>query len=235
MLKNSKVIGFDADDTLWINEPYFQETESEFCNLMHSFADPSAVSEILYRTELQNLALYGYGVKGFVLSMIETSLRISENKMPQEITEKIIVLGKELLNLPIQLLEGTETVLQQLSPHYKLIVATKGDLLDQERKLKKSGLGKYFHHVEIMSDKTGKEYLSLLKHLDIKPEEFVMIGNSIKSDILPALKIGSYAIHIPFHTIWEHEKVDEEITHPHFIELESISQLTSLFNYEKID
>ncbi|MEO6357114.1 MAG: HAD family hydrolase, partial [Ferruginibacter sp.] len=146
-----KVIAFDADDTLWINEPYFQETERKFCALLEDYLPHHSISQELFKTEMQNLSLYGYGVKGFMLSMVETAIRITDKALPGHIVEKAIGYGKELLDKPIEMLDGVEAVLQSLAKKYKLVVATKGDLLDQERKLKKSGIEHYFHHTEIMS------------------------------------------------------------------------------------
>ena len=231
MFSNIKVIGFDADDTLWVNEPFYRETEAEFCKLLSDFHTEKFINQQLLKTELKNLELYGYGAKGFVLSLLETALNITENKISQKTIGKIIELGKQLLNKPLELLDGVIEVLQYLSAKdYKLIVATKGDLLDQERKLKNSNLEQYFHHIEVMSDKKNQNYLSLLNHLDIKPNEFIMIGNSLRSDILPVIKIGAHAIHIPFHTTWVHEKVDKkELEHQSFTHLETISNLTDLF------
>src|SRR5687768_2605625 len=210
---NIKVIAFDADDTLWVNEPYFYETEEKFSALLEDYLPKHSVSQELFKTEMQNLPLYGYGIKAFMLSMVETALRISNKTMSVEIIEQAIQFGKELLEKPIELLEGVEEVLKSLKGKYRLVVATKGDLLDQERKLKKSGIEHYFHHIEIMSDKQEADYKKLIKHLDIKPEEFLMIGNSIKSDILPVLAIGGHGFHIPYHTTWAHERVDHNVEH----------------------
>ncbi len=231
MFSNIKVIGFDADDTLWVNEPFYRKTEAEFCKLLSDFHNEEFINQQLLKTELKNLKLYGYGAKGFVLSLLETALKITKNRISQKTIGQIIELGKQLLNKPLELLDGVIEMLQYLNTkNYKLIVATKGDLLDQERKLKNSNLEQYFHHIEVMSDKKNKNYLSLLNHLDIKPNEFVMIGNSLRSDILPALEIGAHAIHIPFHTTWVHEEVDEkELEHQSFTHLETISNLTDLF------
>ena len=220
-----KVIAFDADDTLWVNEPYFQETEKKFCDLLEDYLPHHSVSQELFKTEIANLSLYGYGVKGFILSMIEAALHISNNTLNIVIIEKIIQYGKELLERPIEMLEGVEDVLKSLSGKYKLVVATKGDLLDQERKLKKSGIEHYFHHTEIMSDKQEKDYLKLIKHLDIPPAAFLMIGNSIKSDVLPVLEMGGHGVHVPYHTTWAHEQVSHHIDHPNFKQLQQISEI----------
>ena len=222
---NLKVIAFDADDTLFVNEPYFQETEQKFCELMSDYLSHQGLSQELFRVEIQNLELYGYGIKGYILSMIEAAMKISNNTISIEIIEKIIQYGRELLQKPIELLDGVEETLAQLNGKYKLVVATKGDLLDQRRKLHNSGLGHYFHHIEVMSDKKEKDYHDLLKRLEIKPDEFFMIGNSLKSDVLPVLEIGGYAVHIPFHTTWEHEKISHKVEHPNFRTLEKITEV----------
>lgn len=225
MINHISVIAFDADDTLWVNEPYFQETEARFCSLLEDYLPHHTVSQELFKTEMANLSLYGYGIKSFMLCMIETILRVSENTAPPEAIQKVIQYGQEMLNKPIELLDGIEGVLKELSGKYRLVVATKGDLLDQERKLKKSGLEHYFHHIEIMSDKKESDYTKLLKHLDCRPEEFLMIGNSLKSDVMPVLAIGGHAVHIPFHTTWVHEHVDTTIEDPRFYQFTTVSEL----------
>jgi len=218
-------IAFDADDTLWINEPYFQEAEREFCALLENYLPQHSVAQELFKTEMQNLHLYGYGVKGFMLCMIETICRISNNTASLELINKTIEIGHTLLQKPIELLDGVTETLENLKGKYRLVVATKGDLLDQERKLKKSGLQEYFHHIEIMSDKKEGDYQKLLKHLDCQPEHFLMLGNSIKSDILPVLEIGGSAAHIPYHITWSHEQHDLTLEHPNFMELERINDI----------
>ena len=224
-MKNLKVIAFDADDTLFINETYFAETEQKFCGLMEDYLSHQSISKELFKMEIDNLKLYGYGIKGYILSMIEAAMRISNNTLPIAIIEKILQYGKELLEKPIVLLEGVEETLEALHGKYKLVVATKGDLLDQRRKLHNSGLGHYFHHIEVMSDKQEVDYSDLLRRLEIAPAEFFMIGNSLKSDILPVLAIGGHAIHIPFHTTWAHEKIDHEIVHENFMTYKKISEV----------
>ena len=219
---NLKVIAFDADDTLFINETYFDETEKKFCGLMEDYLSHQGISQELFKVEIANLKLYGYGIKGYILSMIEAAMTISNNTIPVEIIEKIIEFGKDLLEKPIVLLDGVEETLEALQGKYKLVVATKGDLLDQRRKLHNSGLGHYFHHIEVMSDKQEVDYLDLIKRLDVKPEEFFMIGNSLKSDVLPVLEIGGFAAHIPFHTTWAHEKIEHKVEHKNFNSFEKI-------------
>jgi putative hydrolase of the HAD superfamily len=222
---NLKVIAFDADDTLFINEPYFQETEQKYCALMSDYLSQQGLSQELFRVEIQNLDLYGYGIKGYILSMIEAAMNISNNTISIEIIGEIIDYGKELLQKPIELLDGVEETLKALHGKYKLIVATKGDLKDQQRKLHDSGLGPYFHHIEVMADKQELNYEKLLKRLEINADEFFMIGNSLKSDVLPVLAIGGHAVHIPFHTTWEHEKVNHKVEHPNFKTLEKITDV----------
>lgn len=224
-MKNIKVIAFDADDTLFINETYFDETEQKFCGLMQDYLSKQGISQELFKVEIDNLKLYGYGIKGYILSMIEAAMTISNNTIPIEIVEKIIQYGKELLQKPIVLLDGVEETLDTLYGKYKLVIATKGDLLDQRRKLHNSGLGHYFHHIEVMSDKQEKDYTDLIKRLEIEPSEFFMIGNSLKSDVLPVLAIGGHAVHIPFHTTWAHEKIDHKVVHENFSTHENIVEV----------
>lgn len=202
-----KVIGFDADDTLWVNETYFRDAERAFSKLMAPYETANKIDQELFKRQIENLPLYGYGIKGFILSMVEIGLELSNNSISNKAIEAILDIGKDMLSKPVDLLEGVEEVLLTLSQDYRLIVVTKGDLLDQERKLEKSGLSHYFHHIEVVSDKQDADYSKLLNHLDIKPSEFLMIGNSLKSDILPLINIKARAIHVPFHTTWIHEQV----------------------------
>lgn len=230
MFQNIKVIAFDADDTLWVNETYFRDAEKEFAILLSKYETQNKIDQELFKTEIKNLAIYGYGIKGFVLSMIECALDLSNQKVPPSTLNRILTIGKEMLEKPIELLDGVEEVLNELQGKYKLIVATKGDLLDQERKLEKSNLLQYFHHIEVMSDKKEKDYLKLITHLDIHPSELLMIGNSLKSDILPLIEIGASAIHVPFHTIWVHEEVTDAATkNVEYPTLTNIKEVLSLF------
>ena len=228
MYRNIKVIAFDADDTLWVNEPFFRDAENEFCKLLKNYISKEDCKQLLFEVEIKNLPLYGYGIKPFTLSLIEAAIALSKNRIPLETVSKIIELGKEMLSKPIKLIDGIEETLIKLSSKYRLVVATKGDLLDQERKLKKSGLENYFHHIEVMSDKQPDNYQKLLQHLDITSNQFLMIGNSLKSDVLPVLEIGAYAIHIPFHITWEHEMVTKKVSHHQFNKIASASELLEL-------
>lgn len=222
-----RVIGFDADDTLWENETYFRRAEERFYAIMAEFGSEERLSQELYRVEVRNMPLYGFGIKAFMLSMVETTIKVSRGTAALETIEQIVQIGKSMLEAPVEMLPGVEEVLQRLSQRYRLVVATKGDLLDQERKLRKSGLAHYFHHVEIMSDKTVAEYGALLKHLDIAPHEFLMVGNSLKSDVLPVLEMGGYAVHVPFHTTWQHEMVDAPAASPRFAVVDNLIEIIS--------
>jgi len=228
---NIKVIAFDADDTLWVNEPYFQATEEKFCSLLENFSPQHTISKELFKVEVDNLPLYGYGIKGYILSMIEAALNISEKNISVEVVETILQYGKEMLNQPIELLNDVEHVLSSLKDDYRLVVATKGDLLDQERKLKKSGLAHYFHHIEIMSDKKEDDYIKLIKHLDINADEFMMIGNSLKSDVMPVINIGGHAVHVPYHTTWAHEHVETVLAHENFKQVDKISEVLEFVKF----
>ncbi|MFC7774749.1 HAD family hydrolase [Flavobacterium sp. GCM10027622] len=225
---NIKVIAFDADDTLWHNEPYFDEAQAKFCDLFQDFASRQELLQLILTHQVKNLPLYGFGIKAFTLSMIETGLSLTNHQLSGKAVEKILQIGKELLEKPVELLPNVETVLKELHGKYKLIVATKGDLKDQHRKLHDSHLGHYFHHIEVMSDKTDLDYQKMLSRLDIKESEFLMIGNSLKSDVLPVLNIGGHAIHIPYHTTWEYEKIDFEIDHANFQAVEQIMNILPL-------
>ncbi|GAB4164798.1 MAG: HAD family hydrolase [Winogradskyella sp.] len=229
---NIKVIGFDADDTLWVNETYFREAEEAVGRLLSHYETPNKVDQELFRMEIKNLPIYGYGVKGFILSMIELAIELSAGNVSNEIIGKILDIGKDMINKPIELLDDVEDVLKTLSRDYRLILATKGDLLDQERKLEKSGLLQYFHHIEVLSEKQEANYQKLLNHLDIKPSEFLMVGNSLKSDILPLINIGAEAIHVPFHTTWEHEKVSKERTNG--LKYNTIERLNDILSFIKV-
>lgn len=223
-----KVIGFDADDTLWVNETYFRETEEQFATLLEGYETKNKIDQELFKTEIKNLPLYGYGVKGFMLSMIESALDLSNHKVPQDTIADILNLGRKMIEKPVELLDGVIEVLEKLGDSYRLIVLTKGDLLDQERKVGQSGLSKYFQHVEVLSDKKEENYINLLNHLKIDVKEFLMIGNSLKSDVLPLVKIGAKAVHVPFHTTWQHEEVSVIEEDCDYLK---ISKLTDILQY----
>jgi putative hydrolase of the HAD superfamily len=223
-----KIIAFDADDTLWHNEPYFDEAQERFCALFQDLASSQQILGMILNNQVTNLPLYGFGIKAFTLSMIETALQLTQNNITGTGIEKVIGIGKDLLQKPVELLPNVEEVLQELQGKYKLVVATKGDLKDQHRKLHDSKLGSYFHHIEVLSDKTELDYTKMLTRLECNPEHFVMIGNSLKSDVLPILNIGGIGIHIPYHTTWEYEKIDFEIEHENFTALTNIKEVLEI-------
>lgn len=223
-----KIIAFDADDTLWHNEPYFDEAQERFCALFQDYASSQEILRLILNHQIKNLPLYGFGIKAFTLSMIESALELTNHKITGQNIEKVIQIGKDLLQKPVELLPNVTEVLEQLKGSYKLIVATKGDLKDQHRKLHDSGIGAYFHHIEVMSDKTELDYTKMLSRLDCKPEGFLMIGNSLKSDILPVLNMGGHAIHILYHTTWAYEKIDFEIEHENFKSFTNIMEVLPL-------
>ena len=208
MFMEIKVIGFDADDTLWENEKYYREAEQKFGEMMATYMKPEETISLLYDMEMSTLDIYGYGIKSFILSMIETASQIMGDKINNEVNNAILDIGKNMLHKPVELLDDVEHILKSLKDKYRIILVTKGDLLDQQRKLDKSGIEHYFHHVEIMSNKHESDYKKLIQHLDIAPNQFLMIGNSLRSDILPVTKVGAQAIYVPSDITWQHESVD---------------------------
>ena len=228
MLEGIKVIGFDADDTLWVNEPYYREAEDEFIRLIASYGVNGNIAGSLFDTEISNLRLYGYGIKAFMLSLVECAIQLTDGGVTSADIGRIIGIGKSMLERPIELLDDVKLVLKELSPRYKLIVATKGDLLDQERKMRRSGIADYFHHIEVMSDKMELQYVQLMKHLEIPPSQFLMIGNSLKSDIMPPLDLGAWGVHVPYHTTWAHEEVDKEPESPRYFQVEYLRDILQL-------
>jgi len=224
-----KVIGFDADDTLWINESYFRETEQAFARLFSDVISEKECMDKLYNKEVENLGTFGYGIKNFIISMIETAISITNEQVDNQTIAHIIGLGRQMAQHPVVLLDKVADVLEHLFPKYRLILVTKGDLMEQERKLALSGLEPYFHHIEIMSEKHEENYRKLINHLDIKPNEFLMIGNSIKSDIIPPLNLGCYAIHVPYETTWLHEIVhDPDLDQNRFAEVKSLHEILKI-------
>ena len=209
MKNNIKFVAFDADDTLWVNENYFREAEHAFCHLMMDWLPHEKTADELFKTEMQNLELFGYGAKVFALSLIETAVRISDGKITGRQVQQIIDIVKRLLARPVELLPDVPEVLRTLKEKYTLVLATKGDLLDQQRKIAKSGLAGYFAHTEIMSDKRPQDYVRLLQRLGAGAQEFVMVGNSLKSDVLAPLEAGAYAVYVPYPIIWKHECTPE--------------------------
>ncbi len=209
MAARELVIGFDADDTLWHNEIIFEKVHERFRALLAHYHDAATVDRTLLATERKNLALYGYGVKGFTLSCIETAIHLTGGKIRTEEVQHIIDLGRDMLDHPVELLAGVAETLGTLSEQHRLLVITKGDLLDQQRKLSKSGLAAHFRHVEIVSEKDEATYGEILRRHGIAPENFLMVGNSLKSDILPVLALGGAGAHVAYHLTWAAEHVEE--------------------------
>ncbi|GAB3476006.1 HAD family hydrolase [Marinomonas epiphytica] len=220
-------IAFDADDTLWRNEDIFVSAQDEFVRLLLGYHDDQFIRQHLAKVQIKNLNDFGYGIKGFTLSMIETAIELTEGRITGKEIHQVIELARRMLASPIEVLPGVEKVLAQLHGKYRLMVITKGDLLDQESKVAKSGLAKYFDLVEVVSEKNPVTYQSLLNKHKIELEEFLMIGNSMKSDVLPIYDLGGQAIHIPYHLTWDHEVVDDAFLtdYPKITRLESIEQL----------
>lgn len=223
------LIAFDADDTLWHNETIFRLTQDRFRQMFSAHHSEDWLDKQLLAVEVENLQYFGYGIKGFTLSLIETAIMLTEGNVTGAEIQQIIDLAKEMTQAPVEPLPSVEQVLQQLSPHYELMVLTKGDLLDQESKLARSGLANYFTHVEVVSHKTSEVYGNLLERYHIPPERFLMIGNSLKSDVLPVIECGAYAIHVPYTTTWAHEMVPASVAEDaDYIELDNIAQLPQL-------
>ncbi len=203
-------IAFDADDTLWHNERIFLSAKQQYTSLLARYHEPSWVEERLDATEMRNIKHFGYGIKGFTLSMVETAVELTEGRVKGSEIGEIIGLAREMLAAPIELLDGVRHTVESLKDEYRLMVITKGDLFDQETKLARSGLGDCFEHVEIVSKKAPEVYDQLLSRHEIEKRQFLMVGNSLKSDILPVLEIGSNAAHVPYETEWFHERVSPE-------------------------
>jgi putative hydrolase of the HAD superfamily len=222
-------IGFDADDTLWHNENIFEKVHEQFYELLSRHHDAATVKHALDATERRNIGLYGYGIKGFMLSSIETAIDLTDGKFsPQEVRE-LIALGRQMLDHPVELLDGAVEVLEALAPGHRLILITKGDLRDQERKLAKSGLADRFQAVEIISEKDARAYERILLRHRIKPANFLMVGNSVKSDILPVLALGGSAVHVPYRITWglEHAELPPD-NHGRFFQAKSLRDLPAI-------
>lgn len=226
-----KTIAFDADDTLWVNEPLFRINEEKFDNLLKNYISYDKITSKLYETEVKNLKHFGYGIKGFIISMMETAIELTNGEIKGCDLKKIIDWGKEQINHPVNVLDDVTDVLESLNTKYKLMIITKGDLFDQESKIARSGLADFFDIIEIVSEKDEKTYSSLLKKHNINPDELLMIGNSLKSDILPLVNIGAKAIHIPFHTTWVHEEVNpKSLDNPKHLTLKKIKSVLDILD-----
>ena len=228
MTRPLTTIGLDADDTLWQNEQYYRLTEENFRKLLSDYAEGDDVSGRLLEAEKRNLAHYGFGIKGFTLSMIETALEVTEGRVPGHVIGEILYIGRDLLNHPVETLPGVGDVLDALAGHHRLVLITKGDLFDQERKLAQSGLGDFFDAVEIVSDKNASTYRRLFSKHAETPEQAMMVGNSLKSDVVPALAVGAWGVFVPHALTWILEHVDKPDDAPRFRELAEISDLVPL-------
>ncbi len=221
-------ICFDADDTLWHNERFYRLTEARFAELLADHAEADHLSERLLDAERRNIERYGYGIKGFTLSMIETALQVTENRVPGEAIAELISAGKEMLRHPIELLPGVAETVAALSASHRLLLITKGDLIDQERKLAQSGLGDFFDGVEIVSEKSEAVYRDIFSGRDIAPEAAMMVGNSLKSDVNPVIAAGGWGVHVPFGETWALEAAEAPANHPRFREIRSLGEVPGL-------
>ena len=225
------VVGLDGDDTLWHNETRFNVTQGELRDLLRRHVPDADVDAHLAETEMTNPGIYGYGVKAFTLSMIETAIQVTRGKIPATDLEVILGWGKRMLMEPTELLDGVEGTLKLLGKRYDLLLITKGDLFDQESKLARSGLAGLFLGVEIVSEKDVESYRRILGRRGIKPEEFLMVGNSLRSDIVPVLELGARAVHVPYQVTWHHEHVpDESLPRDGWYRIDSITELGRLLD-----
>lgn len=218
-------VGLDADDTLWHNETIFRLTHKRFVDLLSPHADAGVLEARLNAVEAKNLRLYGYGVKGFTLSMIETAMDLTDGEVPTRVIREILAAGREMLSEPVEPLPGVETALDQLSRTHRLVLITKGDLLHQEQKLAASGLGDLFAAVEIVSEKDRSTYDRVFARHGTGPQAAVMAGNSVRSDVIPALEAGAWAALIPYPLVWAHEAASAPHDHPRYRELASLADL----------
>ncbi|SNY92330.1 putative hydrolase of the HAD superfamily [Cohaesibacter sp. ES.047] len=223
-----KVIAFDADDTLWENEQFYRLTENEFHRLLSDHAESDHLEEKLLAAEKRNLELYGYGIKGFMLSMIETALEVTRGDISTQSIGAILAIGKSLLAHPIELIPGAEQTLDALAEDYQLWLITKGDLFDQERKIAQSGLAEKFDTIEILAEKSTHAYERIFSQHSVCADEILMVGNSLKSDITPVLEVGGWAVFVPHDLTWAHEHVDEPIAHPRYRRIAALAELPAL-------
>ncbi|NBD35955.1 MAG: HAD hydrolase-like protein [Chloroflexi bacterium] len=223
------LIAFDADDTLWHNESKFAAAQANFRQMMAAYHPGDVVDEALNQTERENIHHYGYGVKSYTLSLIETAIRLTDGQLPASVIQKVLDGAKEMITDAVEPLEHVEDVLAQLKPTYPLMLLTKGDLFEQDAKIAKSGLASYFTHIEVVSEKNAQVYAALLEKYGIAPARFLMVGNSLRSDILPIVEIGGHAVHIPYHITWVHEVATPSQEHADgYEQLEHIGQLPAL-------
>jgi putative hydrolase of the HAD superfamily len=218
------ILGFDADDTLWHNETVFNLTQDRFLGLLGDFAPRDHLSERLLTVELRNLRHYGYGVKSFTLSMIETALELTGETIPSHVVAEILEIGRAMLEHPVEPLPGVREILERLAETHALVLITKGDLMDQENKLARSGLGDFFDGVEIVSEKTPATYSRAFARHGATQGEAAMFGNSVRSDIIPAIEAGFWGVHIPYALTWAHEQAEAPTQSPFYVHLASIAE-----------
>jgi putative hydrolase of the HAD superfamily len=228
MTRPITTIGFDADDTLWHNETFFQLTQSRFADLLAEFTDATTLHDRLLAAERRNLGHYGYGVKGFVLSMVETAIEVTDARVPASVIAQIVAAGRDMLTHPVDLLAHARSTVEALAKNYRVIIITKGDLLDQERKVAQSGLGDLFHAVEIVSHKTPASYAQIFARHGDGPARALMVGNSLKSDVLPMLTAGGYGVHVPHALTWALEVADPPQGHARFHAIADLGHLPDL-------
>lgn len=221
-------IGFDADDTLWHNESLYHMTQEKYRALLSPYHEAEWIDRKLYETEMRNLQRFGYGIKGFTLSMIETAIELTDGRVPAAEIQQIINYAKEMMAAPVELLPCVRETLALLRSRFRLLLITKGDLFDQETKLARSGLADIFDAVEVLSEKHSVAYQTVLTKHAVNPSQFLMVGNSVRSDILPALALGAQAVHIPYHITWEHEQAEPHEDAPGLYELDSMCELVAL-------
>ncbi|WP_127142905.1 HAD family hydrolase [Pelagibacterium montanilacus] len=221
-------IGFDADDTLWENEHFFRLTHAHFAELLADYAEPDVLSRTLLETEMRNLARYGFGIKGFTLSMIETAIEVTGGKVPGAVIGRIVNAGREMLAHPVDTLPNVHETLETMTRDHTLVLITKGDLFDQERKLAQSGLGEFFDAVEIVSDKTASTYRSAFARHGTGPEAAMMVGNSLRSDVIPAIEAGGWGTHVPHTLTWDYERAEPPVEAERFNAIGSLAQLPGL-------
>jgi len=223
-------LGFDADDTLWQNEQFFRLTQERFAAFLADHADPAMLGQRLLDAERRNLKLYGFGIKGFVLSMVETAVEVTEGRVPGTVIARILEAGREMLAHPVDLLPEVQETLEALHGRYRLILITKGDLFDQERKIAASGLAELFDGVEIVSDKSPATYRRIFDRHGDGAGRAVMIGNSLKSDVVPALEAGAWGVLVPHSLTWELEHAEEPVSHPRYRSVSSIGEIPPLLD-----
>jgi putative hydrolase of the HAD superfamily len=224
-----RIIGFDADDTLWHNESIFDRAQQRYRALLAKWHPADEVNRVLFKTEVRNMPLYGYGVKGFMLSTVEAAIELTKGAISAAEIREIVALGQEMLAHPVELLPGVEAIVPALARDFRLLLITKGDLHHQERKVTASNLTAHFQAIEILSEKDGPAYERVLRRHGVAPAEFVMVGNSLKSDILPVLELGGAGVHVPYHITWAHEHV-ETVPHdrPRFRQVKNLAELPPL-------